>query len=103
MTLTIVVSSTCGLPCALRLVTHYHPATMDNSPTALFDSYEQDFQQIVQSISQKLDGDAKEERGGTYSTSLCSIHAAGHCGVPGLSACCEREEIEAMILSASSP
>lgn len=42
---------------------------MDNSPTALFDSYEQDFKQIVQSISQKLDGDAKEERGGESSPS----------------------------------
>ena len=37
---------------------------MDNSPTALFDSYEQDFQQIVSSIREKLEGDAKDERGG---------------------------------------
>ncbi|PSS00875.1 hypothetical protein PHLCEN_2v4102 [Hermanssonia centrifuga] len=36
---------------------------MDNSPTALFDSYEQDFKQIIQSIREKLDGDAKDERG----------------------------------------
>jgi len=35
---------------------------MDNSPTSLFDSYEQDFQQIIESIKQKLDGDAKDER-----------------------------------------
>ncbi|KAI0932984.1 hypothetical protein AcW2_001447 [Taiwanofungus camphoratus] len=35
---------------------------MDNSPTALFDSYEQDFQQIVQSIRDKLDGDAKDQQ-----------------------------------------
>ncbi|CAL1697411.1 unnamed protein product [Somion occarium] len=32
---------------------------MDTSPTSLFDSYEQDFQQIVSSIRDKLEGDAK--------------------------------------------
>ena len=37
---------------------------MDSSPTALFDSYEQDFQQILQSIRDKLDGDAADARGG---------------------------------------
>ena len=37
---------------------------MDNSPTALFDSYEQDFQQIISSIREKLEGDGKDERGG---------------------------------------
>lgn len=36
---------------------------MDNSPTALFDSYEQDFQQIVQSIREKLEGEAKDGQG----------------------------------------
>ncbi|ETW78425.1 hypothetical protein HETIRDRAFT_446187 [Heterobasidion irregulare TC 32-1] len=36
---------------------------MDSSPTALFDSYEQDFQQILQSIRDKLDGDAADARG----------------------------------------
>lgn len=39
---------------------------MDNSPTALFDSYEQDFQQIISSIREKLEGDAKDERGGEH-------------------------------------
>ena len=42
---------------------HLH-LTMDNSPTALFDSYEQDFQQIIASIREKLEGDGKDERGG---------------------------------------
>lgn len=37
--------------------------TMDSSPTTLFDSYEQDFKQIVQSIRDKLDGDAKDGQG----------------------------------------
>lgn len=32
---------------------------MDTSPTSLFDSYEQDFQQIISSIRDKLEGDAK--------------------------------------------
>ena len=37
---------------------------MDNSPTALFDSYEQDFKQIVQSIRGKLEGDAQDAQAG---------------------------------------
>ena len=38
---------------------------MDNSPTALFDSYEQDFKQIIGSIRDKLDGgEGRNERGG---------------------------------------
>ena len=39
---------------------------MDSSPTSLFDSYEQDFQQILQSIREKLEGDGSEQRGGAY-------------------------------------
>lgn len=37
---------------------------MDNSPTALFDSYEQDFKQIVASIREKLESGDENERGG---------------------------------------
>ena len=37
---------------------------MDNSPTALFDSYEQDFKQIVDALREKLGDDGKDERGG---------------------------------------
>ncbi|KAI0755955.1 vesicle transport v-SNARE protein N-terminus-domain-containing protein [Irpex lacteus] len=36
---------------------------MDNSPTALFDSYEQDFKQIIASIREKLEGGDESERG----------------------------------------
>ncbi|KAF8897428.1 t-SNARE [Infundibulicybe gibba] len=37
---------------------------MDNSPTALFESYEQDFQQFIETIRDKLEGDtAKDEQG----------------------------------------
>ncbi|KAI0659443.1 vesicle transport v-snare protein vti1 [Cubamyces menziesii] len=36
---------------------------MDTSPTALFDSYEQDFKQIIQSIRDKLEGDGKDAQG----------------------------------------
>ncbi|KAL1943456.1 hypothetical protein VTO73DRAFT_4531 [Trametes versicolor] len=36
---------------------------MDTSPTALFDSYEQDFKQIIQSIRTKLEGDAQDAQG----------------------------------------
>jgi len=36
---------------------------MDNSPTTLFDTYEQDFRQIIDSIRDKLDGEGRNERG----------------------------------------
>jgi vesicle transport through interaction with t-SNAREs protein 1 len=42
---------------------------MDNSPTSLFDSYEQDFKQIISSIKEKLEGDAKDQQGGGMSLS----------------------------------
>ena len=51
-------------------ITHLHDRyacisnIMDNSPTALFDSYEQDFQQIIDSIKEKLDGDVKDAGAG---------------------------------------
>jgi vesicle transport through interaction with t-SNAREs protein 1 len=41
---------------------------MDSSPTSLFDSYEQDFQQILQSIREKLEGDGADQRGGMLLT-----------------------------------
>jgi len=37
---------------------------MDSSPTSLFDSYEQDFQQILQNTRDKLEGDGADQRGG---------------------------------------
>ena len=37
---------------------------MDSSPTALFETYEQDFRQITDSVRSKLEGDGKDERGG---------------------------------------
>lgn len=37
---------------------------MDNSPTALFNSYELDFQQLIDGVKKGLDGDAKDERAG---------------------------------------
>jgi vesicle transport through interaction with t-SNAREs protein 1 len=39
---------------------------MDQSPTALFDSYEQDFKGIVAGVKSKLDGDASTGSAGTY-------------------------------------
>jgi hypothetical protein len=35
-------------------------AALVNSPTALFESYEQDYKQIVDSIAQKLDGEQED-------------------------------------------
>lgn len=41
---------------------------MDSSPASLFDSYEQEFQQILQSIRQRLEGDGSDQRGGAPET-----------------------------------
>lgn len=38
---------------------------MDSSPTALFESYEQDFSQFIDAIRQKLENEATSEVGGT--------------------------------------
>ena len=37
---------------------------MDNSPTTLFESYEGDFKSLIASAKDKLEGEAKEQRGG---------------------------------------
>ena len=37
---------------------------MNSSPTALFDSYEQDFQQFIGTIQQKLEAEGSDDRGG---------------------------------------
>jgi vesicle transport through interaction with t-SNAREs protein 1 len=37
---------------------------MDNEPTTLFESYEGDFQTLITAVEEKLNGDAKEQRGG---------------------------------------
>lgn len=46
---------------------------MDTSPTALFDSYEQDFQQFIESIQDKLEGSGKDEVGGAQFPQLILI------------------------------
>ena len=43
---------------------------MDQTPTVLFDSYEQDFRQIISSISDKLEGSGKNLVGGMAARSL---------------------------------
>lgn len=48
---------------------------MDHSPTALFDSYEQDFRQIIDSVRAKLDGDGRDERGGQCFQAHVALHA----------------------------
>ncbi|KAK0190974.1 vesicle transport v-snare protein vti1 [Armillaria mellea] len=37
---------------------------MDNSPTSLFDSYEQDYKQLIDALRPKLEGDDKNENAG---------------------------------------
>ena len=54
---------------------------MDNSPTALFDSYEQDFKQIVASVRDKLEGGGGEgERGGEF----CGLRVLIPSSIPSL-------------------
>jgi len=40
---------------------------MDTSPTTLFNNYEQDFQQIIASIRDKVEGNSKSEGVGEFS------------------------------------
>lgn len=37
---------------------------MDTSPTALFDSYEQDFRQFIETIREKLEDNVTDDKGG---------------------------------------
>jgi vesicle transport through interaction with t-SNAREs 1 len=37
---------------------------MDNEPTTLFESYESDFSTLINGVKGKLEGEAKEQRGG---------------------------------------
>ena len=63
-------TSTCGLglpPCCCSL-------TMDTTPTALFDSYELDFKHIIRSISDKLEGNGKNQLGGICAVTTCTYH-----------------------------
>ncbi len=39
---------------------------MDTSPTSLFEAYEQDFQQLIASIRDKIEDHASDEGGGKY-------------------------------------
>jgi hypothetical protein len=52
---------------------------MDATPTALFDSYEQDFKHIIRSISDKLEGNGKDQLGGMccYSYSYHNLTVSG--------------------------
>ena len=59
----------CELSLVFRSVT---TSTMDSSPASLFNSYEQDFQQILQSIHDKLEGDGTDQRGGRLWTLLAT-------------------------------
>ena len=54
---------------------------MDNSPTALFDSYEQDFQQVIASVREKVDGEGANERGGALASSSTAVRSTLTCGM----------------------
>ena len=61
----------CRVNCPLCSAALPRP-TMDSSPASLFNSYEQDFQQILQSIRDKLEGDGTDQRGGRLWTLLAT-------------------------------
>ena len=46
---------------------------MDNEPTTLFESYESDFSALINGVKEKLEGEAKDQRGGAFLwlSSLC--------------------------------
>jgi vesicle transport through interaction with t-SNAREs 1 len=44
---------------------------MDNEPTTLFESYEGDFLTLINGVRDKLEGEAKEQRGGTIGFVEC--------------------------------
>jgi len=46
---------------------------MDTSPTALFDSYEHDFKQFIDTIRDRLEGTGKDEHGEARKASLRSV------------------------------
>lgn len=57
---------------ATRYITLFLSTTsppMDSTPASLFDSFDQDFQHIVQSIKAKLDGEVKTQQGGVFLSS----------------------------------
>lgn len=56
-------------------ITKAADAAMDSSPTSLFESYEQDYKQIIASIRGKLDGEANTQKGGEQFITLlrCSL------------------------------
>lgn len=66
----------CELSLVFRSVT---TSTMDSSPASLFNSYEQDFQQILQSIRDKLEGDGADQRGGGLWTPACNPNLTSPC------------------------
>lgn len=39
---------------------------MDNEPTTLFESYESDFVALINGVRDKLEGEARDQRGGAY-------------------------------------
>ena len=39
------------------------PTDMDTSPTALFESYEQDFRQLIEAVQEKLEDNGGDEKG----------------------------------------
>ena len=57
-----MVTWTALVDVAVTLTTSTTP--MDQPPTVLFESYEQDFRHVIDSVRQKLEGDAKSSVGG---------------------------------------
>jgi len=51
---------------------------MDQTPTTLFDSYEQDFRHIISGISDKLEGGGKNLVGGMLCVRSCTVSTSSH-------------------------
>jgi len=59
-----VTSHHFGIQTWQTAVSHQVLNLMDTSPTTLFDTYEQDFNQLIESTRDKLEGSGKDEIGG---------------------------------------
>lgn len=67
---------------------------MDLTPTALFESYEQDFQHVIQSIREKVEGAGKDQKGGKAEELISFVLTLSHSEVEQRKAALRKVEIE---------
>jgi hypothetical protein len=90
------VTSTNWLPSTASFISMLDSlvSRMDQTPTSLFDSYEQDFRHIISSISDKLEGNGKNLVGGVCCACFGPIPASHNPQLEQRKAALRRVEIE---------